>query len=543
MGKTPFARRWSVRLLVGVSTLLSADTALAQWTAVAPGIDRMSRTDPGPRTIDALRINLCEPGVRLRATTYAERGQRTSAWAADQGAVAATNGGYFLFGSFEPDNGVAAGGGSAWPTSTNSAVRGMFAVGRNQLFHAHAWETIPLPAWTQEAVNGDATLVDGGAAVDCGGCGGGRAPRTAVGYTSDRRTVYLVTVDGRTSSSIGMTIDELAGLMAGFGVERAMNLDGGGSTTMWVEGIGVINAPSDGSERVVSNHLGVFYEEGQPAQQCPDACQSIPSVGGTIEQDDPCFETFGPSKWWRYASAGQSGLIWTNAFQSADPSNWARWDLNLQAAQPMRVDVYIDPTWGVFSAAHYRVRAGGAETDVFIDQGAASGWTELGEFDFAAGGDEWVSVYDNTPNAPGGDQHIAIDALRIVPIDPGCRDDTDCDSGQICDAGECIEAPPAQDAGVENDAGLSESDAALPPADAGPPAGEDASAGTPDVGPTPDAAGATKDVEGSGSGCACVRDQRRHPGLPLLALIAIGLMGWRALLPDQKGCRRIKTSS
>ena len=55
-----------------------------------------------------------------------------------------------------------------------------------------------------------------------------------------------------------MTIDQLAVLMSSFGIERAMNLDGGGSTTMWVKGQGVVNVPSDGVQRVVANHLGVF---------------------------------------------------------------------------------------------------------------------------------------------------------------------------------------------------------------------------------------------------------------------------------------------
>ncbi len=82
-----------------------------------------------------------------------------------------------------------------------------------------------------------------------------RHPRTAVGISKDRRKLYLVTVDGRQDSSIGITLDELANLMIRFGAHDAINLDGGGSTTMVVNGR-VVNSPSDPTgERPVSNAL------------------------------------------------------------------------------------------------------------------------------------------------------------------------------------------------------------------------------------------------------------------------------------------------
>ena len=80
-----------------------------------------------------------------------------------------------------------------------------------------------------------------------------RHPRTAIGWND--RYFYLVTVDGRQPRlSVGMTLDELARYMISLGCREAMNLDGGGSTTMWV-GDGVVNSPSDGEERPVANGL------------------------------------------------------------------------------------------------------------------------------------------------------------------------------------------------------------------------------------------------------------------------------------------------
>ena len=70
---------------------------------------------------------------------------------------------------------------------------------------------------------------------------GGRNPRSAIGYTADNNLI-LVAVDGREGSSIGMTLMELASFMQSIGCSNAMNLDGGGSTVMYVNGQ-VVNKP------------------------------------------------------------------------------------------------------------------------------------------------------------------------------------------------------------------------------------------------------------------------------------------------------------
>lgn len=81
----------------------------------------------------------------------------------------------------------------------------------------------------------------------------GRAPRTAVGVTKDGHIILLV-VDGRQSTSIGMTLQELAQFMQELGAVDAMNFDGGGSSEMIVTGK-VVNNPSDGRERSVGGAL------------------------------------------------------------------------------------------------------------------------------------------------------------------------------------------------------------------------------------------------------------------------------------------------
>jgi exopolysaccharide biosynthesis protein len=84
----------------------------------------------------------------------------------------------------------------------------------------------------------------------------GRAPRTGVGVTADG-TVLLMVVDGRSQYSAGMSLKEFATYLKRFGAVSAVNLDGGGSSEMVLDGK-IMNRPSDGSERPVSIGLGIF---------------------------------------------------------------------------------------------------------------------------------------------------------------------------------------------------------------------------------------------------------------------------------------------
>jgi len=87
-----------------------------------------------------------------------------------------------------------------------------------------------------------------------------RHPRTAAGVSRDGSTLYLVTVDGRRESDSGMSLSELAETMMQLGAYEAMNFDGGGSTTMVIEGQ-VVNRPSDQSgERPIGSGLLIVFE-------------------------------------------------------------------------------------------------------------------------------------------------------------------------------------------------------------------------------------------------------------------------------------------
>ena len=78
-------------------------------------------------------------------------------------------------------------------------------------------------------------------------------PRTAVGRDASGRLI-LVVVDGRSTFSAGVTLLNLAKIMQEFGAVDAIELDGGGSSTLWYNG-SIRNVPSEGNERPVVNHL------------------------------------------------------------------------------------------------------------------------------------------------------------------------------------------------------------------------------------------------------------------------------------------------
>ena len=84
----------------------------------------------------------------------------------------------------------------------------------------------------------------------------GRAPRTALGLKKDG-TLLLLVVDGRSATSSGLTLEELAQYLVKLGAESAVNFDGGGSSEMVINGR-IVNKPSDGRERYVSIGLGLF---------------------------------------------------------------------------------------------------------------------------------------------------------------------------------------------------------------------------------------------------------------------------------------------
>jgi exopolysaccharide biosynthesis protein len=111
----------------------------------------------------------------------------------------------------------------------------------------------------RDLVGGGPVLVRNGATV-IGACSHpicGPNPRTAVGITAEG-VILLVVVDGRQAGySAGLTLGQLASLMRSLGAVDATNLDGGGSSTVAVQG-DLMNRPSDGRQRPVPSAVAVL---------------------------------------------------------------------------------------------------------------------------------------------------------------------------------------------------------------------------------------------------------------------------------------------
>lgn len=105
-----------------------------------------------------------------------------------------------------------------------------------------------------------------------------RHPRTVL--ASSNMQLFMVVVDGRSTASVGMTFQEMANFLIGtLGATEAINLDGGGSSTMVVDG-SVRNVPSDGSERWVANAVMLVKQDTSTTFPVSDLFTSAGRLAG-----------------------------------------------------------------------------------------------------------------------------------------------------------------------------------------------------------------------------------------------------------------------
>lgn len=228
---------------------------------------------PRPMVIHLVSIDLSATGIRLLVTPGDPLPARTtSEFARDFGVQLAINGD-----GFTPwyDNGLwdyaprpgdpvtpigfAASNGQVYSSDTDSEPTLYFGPNNQASFETPIGKVY-------NALSGNLLLVKNGKPL--ANLGDSPAPRSAVGLDKKGKTLILVVVDGRQPGySEGMTLDELAALLTANGAQTAMNLDGGGSSTLVMRGalgIRVLNSPIHnglpGRERPVGNHLGVYAQ-------------------------------------------------------------------------------------------------------------------------------------------------------------------------------------------------------------------------------------------------------------------------------------------
>jgi hypothetical protein len=129
----------------------------------------------------------------------------------------------------------------------------------------------------------------------------GPNPRTFAGIAADGRVAF-VGVDGRRPTAAGMSLPALAGWAVDLGLVDAVNLDGGGSTTVFVRGAtpnGVVNYPSDAGEVELATHEGSrgvsggFFVFAPPKARAPvftSTPDATTAAGATYEYDADAYD-------------------------------------------------------------------------------------------------------------------------------------------------------------------------------------------------------------------------------------------------------------
>ncbi len=259
---------------IPVQVVQAGDEAafVPQWSSLFGGVDvtTVHKKAPRPLRLYAIRIDLEDPGLGFVVTpSNGDRSLDTDAktasrFLAEQDCQVAINASPYspvndLPGSPRYVAGLSAADGDVY--SEPHASFGVLLIDSEN----HATVTAP-PIDTAGLWNGVSgfgmLIVDGVVVVG----DGDRHPRTAVGTSEDGRYLYFLIIDGRQPLwSVGTSLEDTADWIARFGAYRALNLDGGGSSTLVIEGsLGlprVLNRPIHngipGLERLNGNHVGL----------------------------------------------------------------------------------------------------------------------------------------------------------------------------------------------------------------------------------------------------------------------------------------------
>jgi exopolysaccharide biosynthesis protein len=261
--------------LLALVLLLCTTAALAgDWTAIVPGLDYQEFAE-GNIDVYVARVDLSNEDLMVISTRESEKGTKVSDFAKKNNALVAVNGDYFDD-HFNPI-GLTIGPCGQWDGTKDTGREGVVAIGGHRAeIRAQSEVMDPPEDWIETALSGWPLLVKNCkplAASLPGSAGFTRSPhpRTAAGVSKDGNTLFLVVADGRRANVPGMTLAELAAFMNHrLDVCWAMNLDGGGSSTMWV-GDHIVNRPSDGVERPVGDHLAVVLKSDYAGCDVPAA--------------------------------------------------------------------------------------------------------------------------------------------------------------------------------------------------------------------------------------------------------------------------------
>lgn len=277
-----------ISLLIAGLVVTATARADDRWTAPHPGVRHLHRR-AGVKDFHLVTVDLRTPGLRVETTTEAElqsvsgsRGHRwstTSQFARRHRLDIAINANYYdIFHAALTSCGLAMAQGQSFSSAYSDRRLGCWEsvgfgpMGRAEFFDSHGRTFGPAPfGWVREVVTGSPRVLRDGRVVEVTHPRHAlrRNPRTVLGLNRDRTVLYLLVVNGREGRNLGLTTAAAGEILASFGATDAVNLDGGGSSTLYLraEG-GVVSHLADGAERGVATHLGLAFDA--PTEMLPE---------------------------------------------------------------------------------------------------------------------------------------------------------------------------------------------------------------------------------------------------------------------------------
>ncbi len=269
-----FATLLSLSLSAQVYIPTEADSlafANAEWVV---------RYDKGGLTAKWAQIKMFDSTQSISVVEYPQRGYKTviaqveegerictSDLAERFGATAAINAGYFIVKTVRPSTYLRLDGKEIALGERNEdyRVNGVVCVEPMEIFSKEHSTCAEIDDKYTDVLATGPVLMEEGAMIDHGNAQGygmqQRHPRSFVGYKQDG-TVVMVTIDGRfPGQGEGANLTEMSFISKMLGMYESINLDGGGSATIWVDEYGIFNHPYDnkqfdhGGERIVTNAI------------------------------------------------------------------------------------------------------------------------------------------------------------------------------------------------------------------------------------------------------------------------------------------------
>jgi hypothetical protein len=247
---------------VHTARTLLPTAAAGAWRSIHPGL-RYAVVSPWPDSrVHVVQLDLREPSLRVRVSPPSTRGLTMDRLAQDSRVLASINASFF--GKQHVPRGLTVSNGVPWDGVFMPETSPALACDRAQRCRMHFNPPATPPERWFNAVAGTPWLVRDGvarSAADDDSCSSLCArlhPRTAVGLDASGHTLTWVLAEGRRGPVLGVALTPLAQWMLNLGVHHAINLDGGGSSTLWLQGQAVMARPAnEPAERPLSAVLQI----------------------------------------------------------------------------------------------------------------------------------------------------------------------------------------------------------------------------------------------------------------------------------------------